>query len=44
LADAFAVSGALELDGIIITSDPDFEAVDEIVQIEWLPKKGQVRR
>jgi predicted nucleic acid-binding protein len=36
-ADAFAVVAARERGGILITGDPEFKAVEEIVQIEWLP-------
>ena len=35
-ADAFAVAAALEHRAIVLTGDPEFESVQEIVQIEWL--------
>ena len=35
-ADAFAVAAACERGGILVTGDPEFKAVKEIVQIEWL--------
>ena len=35
-ADAFAIAGAQEVGGIVITGDPEFRAVEEIVSIEWL--------
>ncbi len=37
-ADAFAVAAAQELDAIIITGDPEFAAVEDIVTVRWLPK------
>lgn len=39
-ADAFAVAAAQEQGGTILTGDPEFEAVHEMVQVEWLPKAG----
>ena len=35
-ADAFAVAAAQELDGVILTGDPEFRAVEEVVSVEWL--------
>jgi ribonuclease VapC len=37
-ADAFAVAGAQELGGIVLTDDPEFEEVEELVGVEWLGK------
>ncbi len=35
-ADAFAVVAAQELEGTLITGDPEFESVKDIVQIDWI--------
>ncbi|MBL6983514.1 MAG: PIN domain-containing protein [Anaerolineales bacterium] len=35
-ADAFIVALAQEENGIILTGDPEFQSVTEIVHIEWL--------
>ena len=35
-ADAFAVAGAQELGGIVLTGDPEFEEVEQLVGVEWL--------
>lgn len=35
-ADAFAVAAAQELNGIALTGDPEFAAVGNIIQVEWL--------
>jgi ribonuclease VapC len=40
-ADAFASAGAQEVGGIVITGDPEFSAVEEIVSIEWLQNSGE---
>lgn len=42
-ADAFCIAIAIRLNGHILTSDPDFESVQNIVPIIWLKEK-QVRR
>jgi ribonuclease VapC len=39
-ADAFVVVAAQNINGIIMTGDPEFEEVTELVQIEWLKKRG----
>jgi len=39
-ADAFAVATAQNTGGTVITGDPEFDAVKEIVQVEWLQKTG----
>ncbi|WKZ38365.1 MAG: type II toxin-antitoxin system VapC family toxin [Anaerolineales bacterium] len=36
-ADAFAIAAAQHMGGTVITGDPEFNAVEEIVQVEWLP-------
>ena len=38
-ADAFAVAAALREDAAILTGDPEFRCVEELVKIEWLEKK-----
>ena len=35
-ADAFAITAAQELGGIVLTGDPEFEAVETIVPVELL--------
>jgi predicted nucleic acid-binding protein len=35
-ADAFAISAAQEHGGRLITGDPEFKAVEELVPIEWI--------
>jgi ribonuclease VapC len=35
-ADSFAVAAALERSGIVITGDPEFKDVEQVVTIEWL--------
>lgn len=35
-ADAFAVAAARSLNGVLLTGDPEFEAVKELVEIEWI--------
>ena len=35
-ADAFAVSTALEFDCHVVTGDPEFESVTDLIDIEWL--------
>jgi hypothetical protein len=39
--DVFAVEVVLEVDGIIITGDPDFESVAKNTLIEWSPEAEQ---
>jgi predicted nucleic acid-binding protein len=39
-ADAFAIVAARESSGTIITGDPEFQAIQELVAVEWLVKKG----
>lgn len=36
-ADAFAVALAQELDGKLVTGDPEFRALESVVKIMWLP-------
>jgi tRNA(fMet)-specific endonuclease VapC len=35
-ADAFAVATAQERGGVAVTGDPEFEAVMDLVQVQWL--------
>jgi predicted nucleic acid-binding protein len=35
-ADAFAIAAAQELEGVLITADPEFESVRDIVRFEWI--------
>jgi ribonuclease VapC len=35
-ADAFAAAAAQSLAGTILTGDPEFHAIEELVQMEWL--------
>ncbi len=39
-ADSFVVVAAQKINGIIMTGDPEFEEVAELVQIEWLKKRS----
>jgi hypothetical protein len=36
-ADSFANAAAQRVGGTVITGDPEFDAVKDIVRIEWLP-------
>jgi len=35
-ADAFAVAAAQELNGVVLTGDPEFKSVEELVSVKWL--------
>lgn len=37
-ADAFAVALAVRESAIVLTGDPEFEAVKTLVEVEWLGK------
>jgi ribonuclease VapC len=39
-ADAFAVASAQELDGLVVTGDLEFTAVEKLVPVEWLGGKS----
>ncbi len=39
-ADAFAAAAAQEFEGTLVTGDPEFESVAQLIRIEWLPKKA----
>ena len=38
-ADAFVVAAAQEFNAPVLTGDPEFQAVDKLIQIQWLPQK-----
>jgi predicted nucleic acid-binding protein len=38
-ADAFAVATAQYYCGVIVTGDPEFKKLENIVPVEWLPKR-----
>jgi len=38
-ADAFAVALAQEMDASVVTGDPEFECVEELIPVVWLPTK-----
>jgi predicted nucleic acid-binding protein len=38
-ADAFVIVAAQNLDGIVMTGDPEFHDVTELAKIEWLKRK-----
>ena len=35
-ADAFAVATAMRMDAVLVTGDPELQAVDDLVRIDWL--------
>ncbi len=37
-ADAFAAAAALRENAILLTGDPEFETVEQLVKLEWLEK------
>jgi ribonuclease VapC len=39
-ADAFVVAAAVMLGGSILTGDPEFHSVHNLVDIDWLPEGG----
>ena len=40
-ADAYAAAMALKENAVLITGDPEFEQVKDLVRIHWLPRKGK---
>jgi predicted nucleic acid-binding protein len=38
-ADAFAAAAAIRENAVLLTGDPEFESVEQLVEVEWLPKK-----
>jgi len=39
-ADAFSVASAIRESAVVLTGDPEFEAVESIVTVEWLEKSA----
>jgi predicted nucleic acid-binding protein len=39
-ADAFAITATQFHDGILVTGDPEFEVVKEIIRIEWIGERS----
>jgi len=37
-ADAFAVAAAVQVQAVVLTGDPEFESVEDLVKVEWLGK------
>jgi len=37
-ADAFAVVAAQAVNGIVLTGDKEFESVEQVISVEWLPQ------
>lgn len=42
-ADAFVIVAAQQLDGIVMTGDPEFHDVTELAKIEWLKSRNEKR-
>jgi len=42
-ADAFAITAALANDGVLVTGDPEFEAVKDDIRIEWIGERSASR-
>ncbi|MCJ7570059.1 MAG: type II toxin-antitoxin system VapC family toxin [Anaerolineales bacterium] len=42
-ADAFAITAAQANDGVLVTGDPEFEAVKDFVRIEWIGERSTSR-
>jgi predicted nucleic acid-binding protein len=38
-ADAFAAALAEELNAVLLTGDPEFKAVEQVVRVHWLPRE-----
>lgn len=38
-ADAFAVASAVRENAIVLTSDPEFKTVEDLVKVEWLDRR-----
>ena len=38
-ADAFVVAAAKELNGTVLTGDPEFSTVTTLIKVIWLPRK-----
>lgn len=39
-ADAFAVALSQQVDGVVLTGDPEFKNVEHLVTVEWLPQRA----
>lgn len=39
-SDCFAIALAKEVDGIVLTGDPEFSEVESEIKIEWLPSNS----
>jgi predicted nucleic acid-binding protein len=37
-ADAFSVAAAVHKQAVVLTGDPEFESVEDLVKVEWLGK------
>jgi ribonuclease VapC len=37
-ADAFCIATAQRLDATVLTNDPEFESVENLIKIRWLTK------
>jgi uncharacterized protein len=44
LADCFAAALAARVNGELLTGDPEFREVEEVVKVTWLGKRGPARR
>ena len=40
-ADAFVIVAAQQLDGVVMTGDPEFQDVTELAKIEWLKSRNE---
>ena len=40
-ADAFVIVSAQQLDGVVMTGDPEFQDVTELAKIEWLKSRNE---
>ncbi len=40
-ADAFAITAAQSHEGVVLTGDPEFNAVKDIVRIEWIGERSE---
>lgn len=37
-ADAFAAAAALRENAVVVTGDPEFESIEQLVKVEWLSR------
>jgi ribonuclease VapC len=40
-ADAFAITAAQSHEGVVLTGDPEFDVVKDIVRIEWIGERSE---